>query len=98
MTSRNTGDLPRLDCVVVDGDTLRCGASIFVRERTCRFTLEYDREVQAERAAMQPGEWTTRDMPLAWTCSECGHQYAPVAPFPAWIKHCPECGLKVVEP
>ena len=69
----------------------------YVPERTCRFALEEDRDAKAERAKIKPGEWTTRDIPLAWTCGACGEQYAPVAPFPAWIKHCPECGARVTE-
>lgn len=85
--------------VVIDEDTVRYGGSAFKRERTCRFALEEDREKLAEKAACGPGEFVTQDMPqLLWTCSACGVQYRnSLDALPAWMKHCPECGAKVVQ-
>ena len=67
-------------------------------ECTCRFTLEEDREALAEKAACGPGEFVTQDMPdLLWTCSACGEQYRNgLDALPRWLKHCPNCGAKVV--
>ena len=67
-------------------------------ERTCRFALEEDREMLAEKAACGPGEFVTQDMPdLLWTCSACGEQYRNgLDALPGWLKHCPNCGAKVV--
>lgn len=67
-------------------------------ERTCRFTLEEDREMLAEKAACGPGEFVTQDMPdLLWTCSACGEQYRNgLDALPGWLKHCPNCGAKVI--
>lgn len=67
------------------------------RVRTCRFTLEEDREMLAEKAACGPGEFVTQDMPdLLWTCSACGEQYRNgLGELPGWLKHCPNCGAKV---
>lgn len=67
-------------------------------ERTCRFSLEEDREMLAEKAACGPGEFVTQDMPdLLWTCSACGEQYRNgLDALPKWLKHCPNCGAKVV--
>lgn len=66
-------------------------------ERTCRFSLEEDREMLAEKAACGPGEFVTQDMPdLLWTCSACGEQYKNgLDALPGWLKHCPNCGAKV---
>lgn len=66
-------------------------------ERTCRFALEEDREMLAEKAACGPGEFVTQDMPeLLWTCSACGEQYRNgLDALPGWLKHCPNCGAKV---
>lgn len=41
MTIRNTGDLKHVDCIVIDGDTVRYGGSNFVRERTCTIKVIY---------------------------------------------------------
>lgn len=67
-------------------------------ERTCRFALEEDREMLAEKAACGPGEFVTQDMPdLLWTCSACGEQYGNgLDALPGWLRHCPNCGAKVV--
>ena len=67
-------------------------------ECTCRFALEEDREMLAEKAACGPGEFVTQDMPdLLWTCSACGEQYKNgLDALPGWLKHCPNCGAKVV--
>lgn len=66
-------------------------------ERTCRFSLEEDREMLAEKAACGPGEFVTQDMPdLLWTCSACGEQYKNgLDALPGWLRHCPNCGAKV---
>lgn len=66
-------------------------------ERTCRFALEEDREMLAEKAACGPGEFVTQDMPeLLWTCSACGEQYRNgLDALPGWLKHCPNCGAKI---
>ena len=68
-------------------------------ERTCRFSLEEDREMLAEKAACGPGEFVTQDMPdLLWTCSACGEQYKNgLDALPGWLKHCPNCGAKVTD-
>jgi Lar family restriction alleviation protein len=68
-------------------------------ERTCRFSLEEDREMLAEKAACGPGEFVTQDMPdLLWTCSTCGEQYRNgLDALPGWLKHCPNCGAKVTD-
>lgn len=68
-------------------------------ERTCRFSLEEDREMLAEKAACGPGEFVTQDMPdLLWTCSACGEQYRNgLDALPGWLKHCPNCGAKVTD-
>ena len=67
-------------------------------ERTCRFTLEPDRDEVAERENCGPAEFVVQSMPeLAWTCSNCGKQYRnDYDRPPAWLRHCPECGAKVV--
>lgn len=67
-------------------------------ERECRFALEEDREMLAEKAACGPGEFVTQDMPdLLWTCSACGEQYGNgLDALPGWLRHCPNCGAKVV--
>lgn len=67
-------------------------------ERTCCFSLEEDREMLAEKSACGPGEFVTQDMPdLLWTCSACGEQYInDLDVLPGWLKHCPNCGAKVV--
>lgn len=67
-------------------------------DRTCRFELEEDREKLAEKAGCGTGEFVTQDMPQPlWTCSACGVQYRnSLDSLPAWMKHCPECGAKVV--
>lgn len=66
-------------------------------ERECRFALEEDREMLAEKAACGPGEFVTQDMPdLLWTCSACGEQYRNgFDALPGWLKHCPNCGAKI---
>ena len=66
--------------------------------RECRFALEEDRDMLAEKAACGPGEFVTQDMPdLLWTCSACGEQYRNgLDALPGWLKHCPNCGAKVV--
>lgn len=68
-------------------------------ERTCRFSLEEDREMLAEKAACGPGEFVTQDMPdLLWTCSACGEQYKNgLDALPGWLRHCPSCGAKVTD-
>ena len=75
--------------------------------RTCRFTLEPDRdEVERRRKLYEenPGGLFPCDMPqAAWTCSECGAQYRVRrdgnghAMFYDWINHCPNCGAKVIK-
>ena len=71
---------------------------VWQRVRECRFALEEDREMLAEKAACGPGEFVTQDMPdLLWTCSACGEQYRNgLDSLPGWLKHCPNCGAKVV--
>lgn len=66
-------------------------------ERTCTFTLEPDREELAKREGMTAGEFATCDIPLGWTCSECGAQYRPHPGFPPeWMRYAPCCRAKVV--
>ena len=79
-------------------------------ERTCIYTLEYDREEMERREKMyaeNPFGMFPQDMPAScWTCSECGQQFkthyrrdndgAHLLPIPDWIKYCPNCGAKVV--
>ncbi len=45
MTSRRTCDLPHVDCIVIDGNTLRYGGSVFVRERKCRNVYGNDHDL-----------------------------------------------------
>lgn len=81
-------------------DPIKAAAAWNARaERTCRFSLEEDREMLAEKAACGPGEFVTQDMPdLLWTCSACGEQYRNgLDALPGWLKHCPSCGAKVTD-
>ena len=87
-------------CSVIKSDTAGAIATWNARaERTCRFSLEEDREMLAEKAACGPGEFVTQDMPdLLWTCSACGEQYKNgLDALPGWLKHCPNCGAKVTD-
>ena len=79
-------------------------------ERTCKFTLEYDKdEVERRRKAYEaePFGLFPQDMPQsAWTCSNCKGQYKlhyktdetgpHLLPPPEWIRHCPKCGARIV--
>lgn len=41
--------------------------------------------------------FTLCDIPLGWTCSECGAQYMPHPGFPPeWMRYAPCCGARVV--
>lgn len=80
-------------------DPIKAAAAWNARaECTCRFSLEEDREMLTEKAACGPGEFVTQDMPdLLWTCSACGEQYKNgLDALPGWLRHCPNCGAKVV--
>lgn len=92
MTSRRMCDLPRVECIVIDADTLRYGGSAFVRERTCHVV----------------GEWTpfshTQETRVE-SCSECGNEFG-VSKRDHWPlevellvelpNYCPHCGARVV--
>ena len=98
-----------LDAVILNDENGEHEPMRFVRERTCKFTLEYDRDEVERRRKMyeeNPLGLFPQDMPeAAWTCSNCGQQFKShydrqtgnLLPFPEWMKHCPKCGAKVVE-
>lgn len=66
-------------------------------EKTCTFSLEPDRDELAKRKCRGDGEFATCDIPLGWTCSECGAQYRPHPGFPPeWMRYAPCCGARVV--
>lgn len=67
MTARNTGDMPHVDMIAIDEDTVRYGGSFFRRERTC---LAID----------EGGHLEGTDCP-ARTCSACGGEFEAGAAY-----------------
>lgn len=76
------GDLPRVQCIVVDADTVRYGASNFVRERTCHDKNGNNRDMGFECVECE---------------QTCPHIYDGTTGTIASPYFCPGCGAKVVE-
>lgn len=70
----------------------------YVPEQTCSWPIVEDEEEKERRAGLGPGVFIPQDVPLCRKCTNCGKQWTPTAEIPKWVRFCPNCGARLVEP